>query len=64
MRMNLDFVKICASCKYWDDPTRSAIKPTTGRGLWEVDMTKKFLCIRRRVRMMAGHRCPYHESKV
>lgn len=62
--MNLDNLKICASCKHWDDPTRSAIKPTRGRGFWDVDMTKKLLCIKRRVPMMAGFKCPYHESKV
>lgn len=64
MMINLEVGKMCASCKYWDDPTRSALKPTRLRGVWDVDMTKRCLCLRKRSPMPAGLKCSYHESKV
>mgnify|MGYP007065843000 CR=1 FL=1 len=34
----------CAFCKYWYDPTNSAIRPLKNRGVWEYDITIKCNC--------------------
>jgi hypothetical protein len=64
MKINIKAVPMCASCRYWDDPTRSAMKPTVGKNLWEIDTSQRRLCMKRRIKMKAAARCRLHEFKV
>lgn len=39
--------RFCAFCKYWYDPTNSAIEPVGGSsGFWRFDMSKEALCMK------------------
>jgi hypothetical protein len=64
MRINIKVAPMCASCRYWDDPTRSAMKPTTGKNLWEIDASQMRLCMKKKIKMKANARCGQHEFKV
>ena len=64
MKMNIKISKICASCKYWDDPTRSAMKPTIGTNIWDIDVKQRNFCLRRKTETKAINRCPYHAMKI
>lgn len=57
-------IKKCAFCKYWYDPTNSAIRPSFGRGAWEYDVDAKSKCRVRNVNMKAFASCPKFESKL
>lgn len=62
--INIKAVPMCASCRYWDDPTRNAMEPTIGKNVWKVDISQTHLCIKRRIKMKAIGRCKQHEFKV
>ena len=64
MKMNIKNSKICASCKYWDDPTRSAMKPTMGTNIWDIDDKQRKFCLKRKAETRATYRCPYHSMKI
>ena len=36
----------CALCRWWYDPTNSAIKPISGNGWWSSDGDKKARCMK------------------
>lgn len=63
-RMNFSSTKVCGSCKYWNDPTYSAIKPTLSKDIWEVDLSVKCLCVKKRIIIGSGHRCSDYQSKL
>lgn len=50
----------CAFCKYWYDPTNSAIEPKSPNiGLWTIkDTNQKALCTKRNQKMQATAFCP------
>lgn len=46
-------VRKCAFCKYWNDPTNSAIRPLPG-GYWEYDSSAMHECLRKHNMKMKG----------
>lgn len=64
MRVNVKFMQMCASCQYWDDPSRSAMTPTVGKNMWEVNTSLMRLCIKRKVKMRAGSCCQQYKLKI
>lgn len=64
MKINIKFIPLCASCRFWDDPSRSAISPTIGKNVWEVDTTQKKFCIRKKISTKANAKCQQYESKL
>lgn len=40
--------KLCAFCKYWNDPANSAISPKLHAvGIWEYDKKAEAVCVKR-----------------
>lgn len=58
--------KLCAFCKYWNDPTNSAISPRAPQiGSWEYDRNVEAMCIKRGIKRrsyIAG--CNEYECKI
>ena len=51
--------KICAFCKYWYDPTNSAISPKNPyMGIWEYDREATSKCLIHK----SPTKCPAHSS--
>jgi len=59
MNVNIKMVKRCAFCKFWYDPTNSAISPKNPKiGIWDiVDTNKKSKCLKKNLNMRAGSFC-------
>lgn len=58
-------VRKCAFCKYWYDPTNSALEPTFGKGMWRIDTDMKNKCRLKNIsKMPAGNFCNNFESKL
>ena len=54
MTVNTKTVKKCAFCKYWYDPTNSAISPRSPKiNLWEYDDKAKCKCLQKNYDMKA-----------
>lgn len=59
--------KACAFCKYWYDPTNSAISPVNPlSGMWEYDPAAKSYCTIHQgpAIALANNRCPKYECKI
>lgn len=54
--------KACAACKYWNDPTNSAVKPKM-RNVWLYDMDAKNTCLKCGCERKANMRCNDFECK-
>lgn len=59
-------IKVCAFCKYWYDPTNTAIFPKDTRiGAWEYDYEAKKLCIKTNRNCLGGAiACRDYECKI
>jgi hypothetical protein len=57
--VNIKYIKKCAFCKNWYDPTNSAIAPKSPTiGLWEIkDINQKSMCMKRNIKMPANAFC-------
>ncbi len=55
--------KVCAACKFWNDPANSAITPKM-RNLWLFDQDVKNKCLRSGCDRKANMGCPYFECKL
>ena len=57
--VNVKFMKKCAFCKYWYDPTNSAIEPKAPViGLWKIsDINQKCMCLKKNIQMPANAFC-------
>ena len=57
--LNIKYAKKCAFCKYWYDPTNSAIAPKCpGIGMWEIkDINQKCMCMKKNIPMPANAFC-------
>ncbi len=57
--VNIKHINKCAFCKYWYDPTNSAIAPRSPAiGLWEIkDVNQKCLCTKKNIKMLANAFC-------
>lgn len=65
--VNVKMSKRCAFCKYWYDPTNSAILPKNPKaGIWEIaDTDKKSKCLKTNLNMRAGSMCSKdYECKI
>lgn len=62
---NVKTVKRCAFCKYWYDPTNSAIMPKAPKiYIWTYDEKACNKCLRRNYLMKAGQSCSLYENKM
>lgn len=62
---NIKTVKKCAFCKYWYDPTNSAISPRSPKiNLWEYDEKAKMKCLQKNYDMKASAFCGKYECKL
>lgn len=57
--LNIKHTKKCAFCKYWYDPTNSAIVPKSPAiGMWEIkDINQKCMCLKKNIPMPANAFC-------
>lgn len=65
--VNVKFMKKCAFCEHWYDPTNSAITPKSPAiGLWQIkDINQKCLCTKKNIQMPANAFCSNDfESKL
>ena len=65
--VNIKNCKRCAYCKYWYDPTNSAIAPKAPTiNLWEIkDINQKAMCLKKNIQMPANAFCSYgYECKL
>ena len=62
--VNIKNVKKCAFCKYWYDPTNSAISPRSPQiYLWEYDDKCKKKCLKKNYDMNSSAFCGQYKSK-
>lgn len=66
MLCNLKVARKCAFCKYWYDPTNSAIEPKTPAvGLWKITSpSAKCKCTKKNLSTLATSFCNYYECKI
>lgn len=64
VKVNIKFAKMCATCRYWDDPARGAIAPTFSKNIWEVDTDPVKLCMKKKIKVKANSRCLQHSYKI
>ncbi|MBQ3544741.1 MAG: hypothetical protein IJA34_07130 [Lachnospiraceae bacterium] len=63
--INIKSLKKCAFCKYWYDPTNSAIQPhLPNANVWKYDMNAKQMCLKTNREMKASSGCGRYECKV
>ena len=57
--VNIKYVKKCAFCKNWYDPTSSAIAPKAPViGMWEIkDINQKCMCLKKNIPTAANAFC-------
>lgn len=57
-------IKLCAFCKFWNDPTNSVIRAKPG-GLWEYEPRVIHECIRKNnFKMPSQGCCSYFDCKI
>ena len=62
---NIKNVKKCAFCKYWYDPTNSAISPRTpNQNMWKYDEKCKKMCLLKNYDMTASSTCDKYKCKL
>lgn len=66
VHLNIVHAKKCALCKYWYDPTNSAIKPREPRiNLWTIDdKCGKKVCLKKSYEMAPLSFCSDFELKL
>ena len=65
MLVNIKTVKKCAFCKYWYDPTNSAINPKSPAiGQWEIIPNIKNKCLKTNLNMASTAFCSRYECKM
>ena len=57
--VNIKNTRKCAFCKYWYDPTNSAIEPRSPKiNLWKIkDSNQKCMCVKKNIQMPATAFC-------
>lgn len=62
---NVNVNKFCVFCKFWYDPTNSAITPKAPSiGLWEFDNKAKNICTITNIQRPAIGTCPKFQCKL
>lgn len=54
---DVKFNKMCALCKYWDDPTQEHAEPSSP-GHWNVDPNAMEICLKDRFMKYGKQCCP------
>jgi hypothetical protein len=63
--VNIKTIKKCAFCKYWYDPTNSAIRPKSPKiNIWEYDDKAKCKCLQKNFNMSANAFCGKYTLKL
>lgn len=63
--INIKNVKKCATCKFWYDPSNSAVSPREPDiNLWMIDDKCKNMCLKKNYDMSADAFCGKHECKL
>ncbi|MCR4833320.1 MAG: hypothetical protein K5900_07070 [Butyrivibrio sp.] len=63
--VNIKTIKKCAFCKYWYDPTNSAIVPKSPHiNLWQYDDNCKNKCLLKNYDMRSNAFCNKYECKL
>lgn len=63
--INIITSKKCAICKYWYDPTNSAINPKAPHiNVWEYDDKAKRMCLKKGSNTAASATCGMHICKL
>lgn len=63
--VNINNTKKCALCKYWYDPTNTAIRPRNAKnGIWEIDPDVKKMCEKKDYERPGSAFCGEYECKV
>ena len=63
--VNIKLIKKCAFCKYWYDPTNSAISPRTPQiNSWSYDEKAKAKCLLKNYDTKASSFCGKYECKL
>lgn len=64
-QLNLSNCKKCALCKYWYDPTNSAISPKSPQiNIWEYDEKAKNMCLQKGITISANASCSKYQCKL
>ena len=62
---NIKSTKKCAFCKFWFDPTLSAVKPETPScNMWSYDASQKRVCTKKNFEMAANGTCGMFDNKL
>ncbi|MBR1443375.1 MAG: hypothetical protein IJ583_07575 [Firmicutes bacterium] len=63
--VNVKSAKKCAFCKYWYDPTNSAISPKFPKqNMWEYDNSIRCKCLQKNIDMPSTSLCAKYECKL
>lgn len=57
-------IRRCAFCKYWYDPTNSAISPKGACGRWELNPNIKKICRMWNIEKISWSTCKKFEFKL
>ena len=64
-RVNIKSEQKCGICKYWFDPTYSAIKPVAPQiNLWEMDGNVRKMCLQSGMEKAATNSCSKFRCKI
>ena len=64
--INIKSYNVCAFCRYWYDPTNSAITPEAPQaGFWRFDMNRRELCMKKAgIKMRSWCSCSQYKCKI
>ncbi len=63
--INIKTVKRCAVCRFWYDPSNSAITPRNPKAnIWTIDDKSRKLCLKKNYEMSADTFCSKFECKL
>lgn len=58
-------MKRCAFCKYWYDPTYSAVMPVSPKtNLWSIDSKQQKICTKKNIKMAADAKCSLFQNRL
>ncbi|MCF0128438.1 MAG: hypothetical protein HUJ70_07685 [Pseudobutyrivibrio sp.] len=65
ININIKNAKRCAFCKYWYDPTNSAIVPKSPKiNMWQFNEKAKMKCLKKNFETKASAFCLDYECKL
>lgn len=65
MMVSIKNTKQCGFCKFWYDPTNSAIRPSnSGNIFWELDTKIKNKCLKKGTQKFSSNTCNEYVCKI